>query len=155
MEPSAARCTVRGVTEYVDGKVIRNPHGTPETLVPGAVHTHSHGTPNFKHGAKARVRRYDERAREIEVELLGLPHVSPVDAPGLREIAKLMALIERVDQCLAAGNVERMGNRSGLIDTRRSLSRELRSWLKEIGGTPLARATWAANAGRGWDAVRG
>ena len=83
METAGRVCTLPAV--------LPNPHGTPETLVPGAVHTRSHGQPYFKHGARARVRRYDERATEIEDELLSLPHVFPVDAPGLREIAKLMA----------------------------------------------------------------
>ena len=56
-----------------------------------------------------RPRRFDKRAAEIEEELFALPHVTPLDAPALREIAKLMSLIERVDHALADGRVEGRG----------------------------------------------
>ena len=134
------------MTLYVDGKVVRNPDGHPESLRGARPEQ-----PAFVHGARARSRRSDERSQEIEDELLALPHVAPIDAPACREIAKLMALIERVDRALADGVVEskRRGNARALIETRRHLSRELRDWLKEIGGTPLARATWVATLSSG------
>ena len=78
-----------------------------------------------------------------------MPHIAPIDAPACREIARLMALIERVDR--ASPTVSSRGARrpADLIETRRNLSRELRGWLKEIGGTPLARASWVATLSSG------
>ena len=126
-----------------------NPKGHPETLRPGAGIRPPQ--PAFVHGAKTRdgSRRWDERSAEIQEELLALPHIQPIDAPACREIAKLMALIERVDRGLADGVVEKRNTARSLIETRTKLSRELRNWLKEIGGTPLARATWVATLNAG------
>ena len=132
------------MTLYVDGKVVRNPDGHPESL-----EGNRPAQPAFVHGARARTRQWDERSQEIEAELLALPHVAPIDAPACREIAKLMALIERVDQCLSDGIMERHGTARNLLEVRRGLSRELRGWLKEIGGTPLARASWVATLSSG------
>ncbi len=106
--------------------------------------------PNRRHGARSRdPRPYDDRAAEIERELLGLPHIGVIDAPACREIAELMSLIERVDLALRDGVMERYGHARRLLDTRRRLSPELREWLKEIGGTPLARATWTRTLAEG------
>ena len=55
-----------------------------------------------RHGTRSRdPRPYDERAAEIEAELLALPHIGGIDAPACREISKLMSLIERVDVALS------------------------------------------------------
>ena len=87
--------------------------------------------PNFKHGARARTRPYDECALEIEDELLALPHVPPIDAPACREIATLMALIERVDVALADGVVEKRNTPRNLIETRRGQA----NWADEQRGS--------------------
>ena len=83
------------MAKVVRAKVVRNPNGYPESL-----RGNRPAQPSFKHGAKGRnPRPYDERSQEIEAELLDLPHIAPMDAPACREIALLMALIERVDAC--------------------------------------------------------
>ena len=44
---------------------------------------HEAAEPNRRHGARSRnPRPYDERAMEIEAELLALTHLARVDAPG-------------------------------------------------------------------------
>ena len=111
MEPSAASCTVSGMEK---AKAGRNPNGYPPSL-----DGNRPAQPNFKHGARARTRPYDECALEIEDELLALPHVPPIDAPACRKIATLMALIERVDVALADGVVEKRNTPRNLIETRR------------------------------------
>lgn len=124
---------------------MANPDGNPSSLVAKQYGNRNHEA----HGLQGRdPRRYDARAAEIEEELFALPHVTPLDGPALREIATLISLIERVDKALSDGRVEtgrprRTNTPRKLLEHRRHLSKELREWLKEIGGTPRSRADWA------------
>ena len=59
------------------------------------------------------------------------------------EIGSIVARIEAIDLDLDdRGQVGRNGAKS-LLEHRVRLSRELRSWLREFGGTPKARADFA------------
>jgi hypothetical protein len=83
------------------------------------------------------------RAREIADQLMGLPHVRPLDALAADEIGSIVARVEAIDRDLdERGQVGRGGARS-LLEHRVRLSRELRAWLKEFGGTPKSRADFA------------
>lgn len=83
------------------------------------------------------------RAREVADQLMCLPHVRPLDALAADEIGSIVARIEAIDLDLDdRGQVGRNGAKS-LLEHRVRLSRELRSWLREFGGTPKARADFA------------
>src|SRR5437868_11896271 len=74
---------------------------------------------------------------------MSMPHVRPLDALAADEIGSIVARIEAIDLDLdERGQVGRNGAKS-LLEHRVRLSRELRSWLKEFGGTPKARADFA------------
>src|SRR5437868_9365261 len=82
------------------------------------------------------------RAREIAAGLMGLPHVRPLDALAADEIGSIVARLEAIDLELDERGVGRSGARS-LLEHRVRLSRELRAWLKEFGGTPKSRWDFA------------
>jgi hypothetical protein len=83
-------------------------------------------------------------AREIEAALLEMPHLVPVDAIGISEIASVLATLEAIDKALADGRVEnKRGQVRALLATKATLSRQLREWLREFGGTPRARFEFA------------
>ena len=96
----------------------------------------------FRHGLYS-PRVLAPRAEEIADGLMGLPHVRPLDALAADEIGSLVARLEAIDRDLdQRGHVGRNGGGS-LLEHRVRLSRELRAWLKEFGGTPKARADFA------------
>ena len=67
----------------------------------------------------------------------------PLDALAADEIGSIVARVEAIDLDLdQRGQLGRNGARS-LLEHPVRLSRELRSWLKEFGGTPKARADFA------------
>lgn len=79
-----------------------------------------------------------------------LPHLAPADAPAVREVARLLALIERLDECLGDGRMERRdGTPRRLLEHRQKLSKELRDWSDRLGMSPLARSEWAGRLASG------
>ena len=132
---------------------IPNPKGHPATLIPNASRVVRGRTEtNRTHGLKSRTPwPYDARAQEIAADLLSLPHVTALDAPAARQIARLMSLIERTDECLADGRMENRARVAReLLKHRRLFSRELREWACEFGMTPKSRATWTRMLSRSW-----
>src|SRR5947207_15180471 len=96
----------------------------------------------LKHGIYS-CRALAPRAREVADQLMSLPHVRPLDALAADEIGSIVARLEAIDLDLdQRGQLGRNGARS-LLEHRVRLSRELRSWLREVGGTPKARADFA------------
>ena len=74
---------------------------------------------------------------------MSLPHVRPLDALAADEIGSIVARLESIDLDLdERGPAGRNGAKS-LLEHRVRLSRELRAWLREFGGTPKARADFA------------
>jgi hypothetical protein len=69
--------------------------------------------------------------------------VRPLDALAADEIGSIVARLEAIDRDLdQRGQVGRSGARS-LLEHRVRLSRELRAWLRDFGGTPRSRADFA------------
>jgi hypothetical protein len=72
-----------------------------------------------------------------------LRHVRPLDALAADEIGSIVAGLEAIDRDLdERGQLGRSGAKS-LLEHRVGLGRELRSWLKEFGAKPKARADFA------------
>jgi hypothetical protein len=125
---------------------MANPGGHASTLV--AAHPGNENA--LRHGLYSARRELPERAREIAEDLLALPHVTEADRPAAEELGALTVLLENVDRALADGRVEGgRGQVRALLETRRRLSAELRAWLEAFGGTPAARAEWAARLAAG------
>jgi hypothetical protein len=93
---------------------LTNPNGNPSALIPAP-----HGnTRALRHGAYSE-RFSIERHAQIVGELMGLPHVKPLDLPAAHEIAALMLQAERVDPALADGCVEsKRGQLRALLEHR-------------------------------------
>ena len=61
-----------------------------------------------------------------------------------------MDLLGRIDAALADGRVESgRGQARALLDIRLRASGKLQGWVAQLGLTPAARATWAAQLGGG------
>ena len=85
------------------------------------------------------------RAEAIADELMTLPHVHALDRIAAEEIGSVLAHLEAIDADLARrGPTAAAGARKTLLEHKARLSRELRTWLREFGGTPKARAEWAS-----------
>lgn len=86
------------------------------------------------------------RAEEITAALMELPHAAPVDIIAAEEIGSILAHLEAIDK-----DLEQRGrrDRKALLGHKARLTRELRTWLREFGGTPLARASWAKELAQG------
>jgi hypothetical protein len=87
-----------------------------------------------------------ERAQEIRSALMTMEHVKPLDVLAVEECASLVSALEAIDAELRAR--PHGISRVRLLEHKARLGRELRAWLKELGGTPKARAEWAAALGR-------
>jgi hypothetical protein len=75
---------------------------------------------------------------EIVQALIQLPHVSGLDCIAAEEIGTLVAHLEAIDQALTQRGPYGPGRKS-LLEAKARLGRELRTWLREFGGTPRAR----------------
>jgi len=120
-----------------------NPDGTPDTLVAA----HPANTSAVKSGIYSRTGRVlAERAEEIATALMGAPHTVPLDVLAAEEIGSLIAQLEAID-----GDLEQGGrrDRKTLLEHKARLTRELRTWLREFGGTPRSRAEWAKDLAQG------
>jgi hypothetical protein len=83
---------------------------------------------------------------------MGLPHARPLDAFAADEIGAIVARLEAIDHDLDEREDAGQSAVRSLLEHRVKLSRELRAWLKEFGGTPKARADFAnrlASSGAG------
>jgi len=120
-----------------------NPDGTPDTLVAA----HPANTSAVKSGIYSRTGRVlAQRAEEIATALMGAPHTVPLDVLAAEEIGSLIAQLEAID-----GDLEQGGrrDRKTLLEHKARLTRELRTWLREFGGTPRSRAEWAKDLAQG------
>lgn len=114
-----------------------NERGHPLTL------EHTRGNLRALKSGAFSARTLAPRAAEVAAQLMELPHAIAIDEVAAAEIGMIVARIEAVDRDLdERGHFGRNGARS-LLDHRARLTRELRSWMREFGGTPLSRATWA------------
>lgn len=74
-----------------------------------------------------------------------LPHVQPLERLAAEEIGSLIARLEALD-----AGLERGGHRAAkLLEHKARLGRELRTWLREFGGTPRARGDFVARMASG------
>ena len=110
---------------------MSNPSGNAEALVP-APPGNAYG---LQHVAFSK-RIIGERAQAIADGLMSLEWVAA------EEIASVIASLEAIDRALADGKVEYRGKARGLLATKATLTRELRSWLATFGALPSARADW-------------
>lgn len=119
---------------------VTNPKGHPTTLQaahPGNLNgvTHGANSPRF----------LQPRADEIAAEIMQAPHVVPLDAAGVQQIAAVMARIEALEAAIEKRGVEKAGT---MIEQELSSRRLLLRLLEAFGLTPSARAGWAASLGR-------
>jgi hypothetical protein len=124
-----------------------NEKGHPATLVP----SHPGNTNAMKSGVYSRTGApLEPRVQELVDALMAEPHTDRIDEIGAREIAKLIATIEAIDNDLAENGLTRKnGEPRGLIDLRLRATKRLADWLDRYGATPLARATWAKQLASG------
>jgi hypothetical protein len=87
-----------------------------------------------------------DRAREIRSALMTLEHVQPLDVLAAEEIGSIIAALEAIDRDLMTR--PNGISKARLLEHKARLSRQLRDWLREFGGTPRARADWAARLSR-------
>ena len=116
---------------------MSNPSGNAEALVP-APPGNAYG---LQHGAFSK-RIIGERAQAIADGLMSLEWATLLDRLAAEEIASVIASLEAIDRALADGKVEYRGKARGLLATKATLTRELRSWLATFGALPSARADW-------------
>src|SRR5213079_797460 len=76
-------------------KVVANPNGTPETLVPAP----TGNTIAVKHAVYS-PRLREPRAREIAEVVLSAPWATDLDAISALELGRILALIERLDEAI-------------------------------------------------------
>jgi hypothetical protein len=89
------------------------------------------------------------RGAEIAKALMELPHVTGIDIVAAEEIGSIVARLEPIDGDLdERGHFGRGGARV-LLEHKARLSRELRTWLREFGGTPKAKADFARSLSEG------
>ena len=120
-----------------------NPDGTPDTLVAA----HPANTSAVKSGIYSRTGRVlAQRAEEIATALMSAPHTVPLDVIAAEEIGSVLAQLEAIDRDLEQGGRR---DRRTLLEHKARLSRELRTWLREFGGTPRSRAEWAKDLAQG------
>jgi hypothetical protein len=123
---------------------MANPKGNRDALVPAPA-GNTHG---LQHGFYSK-RIVGERASAIADGLMGLPFTQPLDRLAAEEIASVIASLGAIDRALSDGKVEVRGKvRGSLLTAKAALSRELRTWLREFGASPLARYEVAAKLGR-------
>ena len=81
--------------------------------------------------------------------LLAEPHITPADVIGLRELARLLALTEALDDAIEHGGAvnRRSGTVRAVIDLRLRASRRLQEMLDRLALTPKARADFARQLG--------
>jgi hypothetical protein len=106
------------------------------------VRVHPDNVNAARHGLYSRSGRVlAERAEEIAEALMELPHVQALDVLAAEEIGSTVAALEAIDR-----ELEKRGPRgkASLLEHKARLGRELRTWLREFGATPKARADFAA-----------
>lgn len=122
---------------------MSNPKGHPATLV----QSHPGNTNHTTSGAFSRTGRVlAPRAEELTAMLMGHPHAIGLDVIAAEEIGSILAHIEALDR-----DLEQKGqrHRRTVLEHRARLTRELRTWLREFGGTPKARAEFAKELAQG------
>jgi hypothetical protein len=92
-----------------------------------------------KHGLYS-PRLLEPRAREIADALMTLPHAQPLDVLAAEEIGSTIAALEAIDADIAERGP---GASKTLLEHKARLSRELRAWLRDFGGTPRSRWEFA------------
>ena len=121
-----------------------NENGTPANLVA----SHPGNLDRVKSGLWSSTGRVlAPRAEEIAAALMELPHVTGVDILAAEEIGSILAQLEAIDLDLIERPARR--DRKTLLEHKARLGRELRSWLREFGGTPKSRADWAMTMAHG------
>ncbi len=91
----------------------------------------------------------EPRVQEIAEEILQQPFMTPMDAIGAVEIARLIVLIDAIDADLTERGITRKGQARALLDFRQRFSRRLAEWLDRYGMNPLARSAWAKTLAEG------
>jgi len=115
--------------------------------LPGAPEGNQNG---LKHGIYGGGRALEPRAEELVEALMALPHIAPADELGVRELAKLRALADVIDDDLAERGLTRKGGEPrALIDLRLRLTHRIAEWQDRLGLTPLSRASWAKSMAEG------
>ena len=99
---------------------------------------------------------YSQRIREAKAaELLGewrerAPYLADVDEGALRELARIEALVQLLDDAIALkGVTNARGQPRTLVDLRLRASRRLSELQESLGMTPSARSRWAARLSSG------
>lgn len=126
-----------------------NPNGAPGNLVAA----HPGNANRLRHGVYAqRAAPLDDEGREIVDRLMAEPWAHELDAIGAAEIARLVRLLDRIDDELAVGKLT--ASKRTLLDHRQRLSGRLQSWLREYGLTPAQRAELTARLRPAGDSVQ-
>ncbi len=108
-----------------------NKHGTPSNLIPA----HPGNKNAVRHGVHS-PRLIEERATEIEAELLQAYEFSPVERLALREVARCMAILAAIDRDLdERGLLDKRGRPHYLLEYRFRVSRQLNQWLTKVSET--------------------
>jgi hypothetical protein len=91
------------------------------------------------------------RVEEVARLILAASHTHDLDELGAREIARLVVLIETVDDEIDRRGLTtgRGSPRTALLDIRLRASGRLERWLSSFGMTPRARAELLGELGRG------
>lgn len=122
-------------------------NGVDNTGHENLVASHPGNTSRLMHGVYSG-RVLGVRAAEVTDALMTMPHTHPLDRLAAEEIGSIVAALEAIDRDIDRRGVPAKA-RSNLMEIKKGLTRELRSWLQEFGGTPRSRADWAAQLGRG------
>ena len=91
------------------------------------------------------------RVEEVARQILDASHAHQLDQLGAEEIARLVVLIEAVDDEIDKRGLTsgRGSPRAALLDIRLRASGRLERWLAAYGMTPRARAELLGELGRG------
>jgi hypothetical protein len=108
-----------------------NKRGNIGTLVA----SHPGNTNAVKHGAYS-PRLTQDRAAEIEASLVEAFTFSASQHVAVREVARLMAILEAIDRDLdERGVVDKKGAPRSLLNHRSRISRQLERWLGQVSST--------------------
>ena len=99
------------------------------------VASHPGNTNAVKHGAYS-PRLMQERAAELEADLVAGYTLSPTELVAAKEAACLMAILEAINRDLEeSGLVNKKGEAKSLLNYRARISRQLERWLDRISST--------------------
>jgi hypothetical protein len=107
------------------------------------VAAHPKNVNSVRHGLYS-TRVLAPRASAIAEQLMKMPHIQPLDSLAAEEIASIIVRLEAIDLDLEERGHFGRGGAGSLLQHKARLTRELRSWLREFGGTPKARFDFAS-----------